>query len=182
MSSFDQADGQLQKLPQFGFAGGHLTLIDLVIHPGEVQKTVEQKDANLVREGVPVLGGLALRGLEGDGKIARVPSTELRRSGKAEDVGGFVFGAVLAIEAAESGVACQQDFYLADQADGGLGLIGEAGEADAGKSPRSPGIGVRTGASWRLDGDHAPSMLSHTAELDSRVGQRGLCLAQIRKV
>ena len=53
------------------------------------------------------------------------------------------------------GVARQQDFYFAGEADDCLSLVGEARYAEAREVPRRPTVNLHISASWRLDRDHA---------------------------
>ena len=131
----DEAYGELERLAKLGLAGGHFAGVDFVVHAGEVQETVEEEDAELFGESVAVLGGLAAGGLERDGEITGVAVVEALGRGEAENVGGLVLAAELAVQAAESSVVRQEDFDLAVEADCGPCLVGETGERNARKSP-----------------------------------------------
>jgi hypothetical protein len=125
----DERGGEAEVGTELGFAVGHLAAVGLVVEAGEVKQAVEEEDADLVAEGVAEGVGLADGGVEGDGEVAGVVRGELGRGGEAEDVGGLVFAAEGAVEAAELGVGGEEDFDLAGEADGGAGTVEEAGEA-----------------------------------------------------
>jgi hypothetical protein len=125
----DKSDGEFEGLAELGFAGGHFAGVDFVVHPGEVEEAVEEEDADFVGEGVAVFGGLAPSGVEGDGQVAGVAVAETFGGWEAEDVGGLIFAAIVAVEAAEGGVGGEQNFYFTFEAGGGLSFSGEAGEA-----------------------------------------------------
>ena len=127
--SVDQADGELEFGAEFGFAGGHLAGVGLVVEAGEVEQAVEEQDADLDVEGVAEGGGLAGGSVERDGKVAGMDCELSRGRGEAEDVGGFVLAAVGAVEALERGVAGEEDVDLAGKAYGGAGAGEEAREA-----------------------------------------------------
>ena len=101
-----------------------------MIEAGEVEETVKEEDLYLFAKGVAVGGGLAGGGFERDSEVSGVGVSGLtrkgRRSGKAEDIGGFVFAAEGAIEAAEGGVVGEQNFDFAAEANGGARTVEEA--------------------------------------------------------
>ncbi len=149
-------------MAELGFTERHFAGVGFVVHPGEVQEAVEEEDTHFVGEGVAVFGGLALGGLERECEVARV--ADLKFTGcrktegrKTQNVGGFVSLAEGAIQAAEGGIAGEEDFDLAGESDSGLSFGCEAGQTGARETPRRPRVGVRGSASRRLDGNHACS-------------------------
>ena len=68
---------------------------------------------HFIAEGMVVGGGLAGGGFEGDGEVAGVFGGEFCGRREAEDVGGFVLAAKVAVQAVEGGVGGQEDVDLA---------------------------------------------------------------------
>ena len=81
----------------------------------QVKDTVHQEAIDFLGGGEPVLGGLALRSLEGDDDVAEsVPDlSELPfLEGEGENVGRTVLTTVLAVEAPDAGVVGQENREL----------------------------------------------------------------------
>jgi hypothetical protein len=111
-----------------------------------MEQAVEEEDFDLDGEGVVVKGGLAGGGFEGDGEVSGVLIGKGRGCGEAQDIGGLVFAAEVAVESAEGGVSGEEDVDVAAEAGG------EAGSAEEGSEDRG-GEAVWSGVG-RLDGDH----------------------------
>ena len=116
------------------FAGGHLSVVGFVVKTREVKEAVEEKDSYFVAEGVAVSAGLSGSGFEGDGEIACVGVGDFGGRRKAEDIGGFIFAAKRFVEAAESGVICEQDLYFAAETNCSARAVEEARQAGARES------------------------------------------------
>ena len=80
--SFYKGVGEAEFAAEGGFAGGHLSVVGLVIEAGEVEETVEEEDSYLVAQGVTIGGGLASGGFKGDGKVACLRVGDLGRCGE----------------------------------------------------------------------------------------------------
>jgi hypothetical protein len=83
-----------------------------MVHAGEMQQTVEKKDAHLVSEAVSEVSGLPSRGFKRDGEIAGVEGRHFSGRRKTENVRGLVLAAKPFIEAAQDTVIGQEHLDL----------------------------------------------------------------------
>ena len=118
-------------------------MVGLVVEAGQMEETVEEEDFDLGGDGVAICRGLAGCGFKGDGEISGVLVGEGWGCGEAEDVGGLVLAAEVAVEAAEGVVGGEKDIDVALEAGG------EARSAEEGCQGSSGECGL-----GRLDGDH----------------------------
>ena len=88
---------------QVTFASGHLPVVSLVIEAGQVKQTVEEEDSHLVAQWVAEAVSLACGGFERDREVSGMSglALDLRRRGKAENVGWLVFAAEGFVETTE---------------------------------------------------------------------------------
>ena len=107
-----------------------------MIVAGQMQQAVKNQDLKLDGQRVAQLHGLAAGSGNADGKVAGDPlrgfCVSEGRGGERKHVGGLVFIAKTAIEAADLPVGGEQHGHLAAQPDGGLGFGEKAGEGARG--------------------------------------------------
>ena len=70
MNPLDQGRRKPKLATKFGLTSGHLAIIGLMIEPAEVKQAMQQQDANLVAQIMPIGRGLTRSSLQRDGKIA----------------------------------------------------------------------------------------------------------------
>jgi hypothetical protein len=103
-----------------------------------MEQAVEYENFDLGCERMVLLDGLFARGRHRDGQIAGDLFGANALGGKGEHIGSFVFAAELAVEAADGGVAGEQDRDFTFEADGGLGFGQKTGQSARGGQAEIP--------------------------------------------
>ena len=98
------------SLPQGYLPLAHLPLIDLMVEPEKMQKTMDDQPVNLLLHGVVPPHGLAFRGVNGNGNISQVSFLCGRFSfRKGKDIGGMGSQEKPAIQRFDFPVVAEQD-------------------------------------------------------------------------
>jgi hypothetical protein len=125
-------------------AASHAAVVNFVVVAGEMKQTVKNEHLELCTKRMAVLDGLAQGRGNTDCKIACdfVFVLDEVRGGKRQDVRRLVFAAILAVEAADFAVGCEQYADFATQAHNSLSLDQKPSQG-AGGGNSSVGSGVK---------------------------------------
>ena len=121
MNPLDQGRRKPKLATKFGLTSGHLTIIGLMIESAKVKQAMEQQDANLVTQIMPIGRGLTRSGLQRDGKIASMSPSDLLRRRKTKNVGRLVLATKSSVQPLEGRIVGQQNvnFTLKPHAEAG---------------------------------------------------------------
>jgi hypothetical protein len=109
---------QPQLRTQRVLARSHLALVGLMVHAGQMQQAMQQKNAHLVGQRVPMLAGLPSRCFERYSEITGMGAAQIFRSREAQDVRRFVLAAPRPVETPQSQIIGQQYGHLTRQTHG----------------------------------------------------------------
>ena len=127
MRPLDQPHRQLEPLAEFGFPRLHFAAVAFVIVAGQVQQPVQDEDLQLGFGGVSQFRSIGGRDLGRYGKITGHPGL-LGGQLEAEDVGGSIHVAVLAVHAVKFAAGGDENRDFAGQPHGALRFAGEQGQ------------------------------------------------------
>lgn len=80
------------------FLAGHPALVNLMIIPCQVKKTMKNQDANFILKAMSKFACIPGGNVNGDGEIASEPIRYLANRGKRDNVGGLILAAETAIQ------------------------------------------------------------------------------------
>ena len=129
MNPLDQGRRKPKLTAKFCLTSGHLTIIGLMIEPAKVKQPMEQQDANLVAQIMPIGCGLTRSSLQRDGKIASMSPSDLLWSRKAKNVGRLVFAPKRSVQPLESRIVSQQNVNFTLKLYATAGAVEEASQS-----------------------------------------------------
>lgn len=99
-----------------------------MIEPAKVKQAMEQQDANLVAQIMPIGRGLTRSSLQRDGKIASMSPSDLLWSRKAKNVGRLVLATKSSVQSLESRIVGQQNVNFTLKPHAEAGAVEEASQ------------------------------------------------------
>ena len=132
LHALDETLGEAKAGSQETLAAGHQAGVGFVVVAGEVEQAVENQHLDLGGEGMALFEGLTERGGDRDGQVAGDFFGANAIGGEGKHVGGLVFTAELAVEAADGEVGGELHGDFALEADGGLGQGQKTGQGAGG--------------------------------------------------
>lgn len=101
----------------------HLAVVRFVVVPGEVKDAVEDQNLEFLCDVMIQASGVGGSDIRANNDVAGEVARDLRKSGKAQDIGGRVFATKLAVERLHAAAGDDEDVNVAADA-GGTACVG----------------------------------------------------------
>jgi hypothetical protein len=126
MNPLDQCRRKSKLTAKLSLTRSHLAIIGLMIETTEMKQAMQQQDANLIAQIVPIGRSLTRSSLQRNSKIACMRLADLLWSRKAENIGRLVLAPEGPVQPLYSRIAGQQNIHITLKPNDTAGAVEEA--------------------------------------------------------